>query len=69
MIFRFIFIFLKFQAIVWYWVSTNVISLIQVSFLRLPNVRTYFKIPVSIVHSPKALAKPKGFREGFKSCM
>ncbi|KAK0180430.1 hypothetical protein PV327_006073 [Microctonus hyperodae] len=57
------------SAITWYWLSTNIISMIQVSILRLPKVRAYFKLPVTIVHPPNAIEKPKSFKEGFKSSM
>ncbi|KAL7306392.1 hypothetical protein TKK_0001813 [Trichogramma kaykai] len=55
------------SAILCYWVSTNVFSLIQVAILRIPKVRTYFKIPETINHDAKALPiTKKKFVEGFK---
>lgn len=61
-------LFLFSQGIVWYWVATNVISTIQVFFLRLPKIRKFFNIGIEIKHSANALAKPKKFKEGFKDC-
>ena len=54
-------------AILVYWCSTNFISLIQVSFLKIPAVREYFKIPKLLKHNPENLPiKKKGFVEGAK---
>ncbi|XP_034943447.1 mitochondrial inner membrane protein OXA1L [Chelonus insularis] len=53
------------SAISWYWLSTNIYSLIQVLILRIPAVRVFFKIPVKIQHKPGALIK-KPFKQGFK---
>ncbi|KAJ8982667.1 hypothetical protein NQ317_017657, partial [Molorchus minor] len=54
-------------AILCYWVSSNFISLIQVSILRVPTVRDYFKIEPLRKFNPENLPmKPKGFTEGIK---
>ncbi|CAH1122924.1 unnamed protein product [Ceutorhynchus assimilis] len=54
-------------AILCYWVSSNFVSLIQVSFLRIPKVRDYFKIERMVTFTPDQLpTKPKGFTEGVK---
>lgn len=54
-------------AILVYWCSTNFISLVQVSFLKIPAIREYFKIPKLIKHNPENLPiKKKGFVEGAK---
>lgn len=54
-------------AILCYWASSNFISLIQVAFLRIPAVRTYFKIEPLTTFKPETLpVKPKGFVKGLK---
>lgn len=54
-------------AIVQYWTCTNIISLIQVSFLRIPAVREYFKIDKVINQPPAEAAKnKKGFVKGLQ---
>ncbi|CAH0718264.1 unnamed protein product, partial [Brenthis ino] len=54
-------------AILVYWCSTNFISLAQVSFLKIPAIRDYFKIPKLIKHKAENLPiKKKGFVEGAK---
>lgn len=56
-------------AMLCYWFSANIISLVQVSFLRQPKVRDYFKIQPLAKHEaahPKTKAKKKGFIKGFK---
>ncbi|XP_069956718.1 mitochondrial inner membrane protein OXA1L isoform X1 [Cherax quadricarinatus] len=54
-------------AVLCYWVSTNVFSLIQVGFLKIPAVRNYFKIEASIHHKKETLPQQnKGMVEGFK---
>lgn len=56
-------------AILCYWVSTNFISLLQVGFLKIPKVRTYFNIDPLVVHNPDKLpVKPKPFIAGVKEC-
>ncbi|XP_057331042.1 mitochondrial inner membrane protein OXA1L isoform X2 [Microplitis mediator] len=54
------------SAIAWYWVTTNVYSLIQVSVLKVPKIREICKIPKQIEHPPSELAPKKAFKEGFK---
>ncbi|MPC63126.1 Mitochondrial inner membrane protein OXA1L [Portunus trituberculatus] len=54
-------------AILCYWVSTNMFSLVQVGFLRVPAIRDYFQIDPLIKHKPETLPqKKKGAVEGFK---
>lgn len=54
-------------ALLCYWVSSNFISLAQVGFLRIPKVRTYFKIDPIIKFDPKNLPiQSKGFIGGIK---
>ncbi|XP_044262838.1 mitochondrial inner membrane protein OXA1L [Tribolium madens] len=52
-------------AILCYWVSSNFISLLQVGFLKIPTVRSYFKIEPLVTHKNLPM-KPKGFTEGLK---
>lgn len=54
-------------AIVTYWTFSNIISLIQVAFLKIPAVRQYFKIDKVVVDkAAQAAVKKKGFVEGVK---
>ncbi|XP_066148333.1 mitochondrial inner membrane protein OXA1L [Euwallacea fornicatus] len=54
-------------VILCYWVSANFISMLQVSFLRIPAVRDYFNIEELKHYSSDQLpVKTKGFREGIK---
>ncbi|XP_046411901.1 mitochondrial inner membrane protein OXA1L [Neodiprion virginianus] len=53
-------------AILVYWTSTNFISLGQAMLLKVPSVRTFFKIEATIKHAPTQLAPNKGFVKGFK---
>lgn len=56
-------------AILCYWTCSNFISLGQVAFLKIPAVRTYFKIDKLITHNPENLPmkkKQKGFVSGVK---
>lgn len=55
-------------AIVTYWTFSNLISLVQVAFLRLPRVRAYFNIE-KVIEQPKNAVggvKKKGFVAGVK---
>lgn len=57
-------------GICFYWACSNFISLIQVGILRIPAVRTFFKIEKAIIHNPENLPiKPKPFVQGFKESM
>ncbi|KAM6180497.1 mitochondrial inner membrane protein OXA1L [Erethizon dorsatum] len=49
-----------------YWLSSNMFSLVQVSCLRIPAVRTVLKIPPRIVHDPDRLPPREGLITGFK---
>ncbi|XP_064106467.1 mitochondrial inner membrane protein OXA1L-like isoform X2 [Macrobrachium nipponense] len=54
-------------AVLCYWVSTNLFSLIQVGLLRIPTIRDFFNIPRLVTHRPETLPhKPKGMVAGFK---
>ncbi|XP_052860283.1 mitochondrial inner membrane protein OXA1L [Anopheles cruzii] len=54
-------------AILCYWACSNFFSLVQVGFLRIPQVRDYFKIDRIVAHRPETLPmKKKGFTEGVK---
>lgn len=59
---------LPLQAILCYWVSTNLFSLVQVGILRIPAVRDYFKIEKMAEHKKETLPEKKGFVEGFQEC-
>ncbi|XP_042213995.1 mitochondrial inner membrane protein OXA1L-like [Homarus americanus] len=53
-------------AVLCYWVSTNLFSLIQVGFLKIPSIRKYFKIDQLVTHKKESLPPKKGMIEGFK---
>ncbi|KAG5677249.1 hypothetical protein PVAND_007021 [Polypedilum vanderplanki] len=54
-------------AIVTYWTFSNIISLIQVGFLKIPAVRDYFKIDKIVINkTAQAVVNKKGFVEGLK---
>lgn len=54
-------------AILVYWTSTNFISLLQVSFLKIPKVRKFFNIDPLVKHDVQKLPiKDKGFVNGIK---
>ncbi|KAK2719967.1 hypothetical protein QYM36_004020, partial [Artemia franciscana] len=51
----------------WYWFCANSVSLLQVSFLKIPAVRQKLGIPVKREWTPEDLpGTKKGFVEGFK---
>lgn len=53
------------SAILVYWASSNMISLLQVGFLRIPKVRQFFRIEKLVKHDTSALPiKDKGFVKG-----
>nr|XP_045010773.1 mitochondrial inner membrane protein OXA1L [Jaculus jaculus] len=54
------------SAVFMYWLSSNVFSLCQVSCLRIPAVRTIFKIPQRVVHDPDKLPPQEGFIKSFR---
>ncbi|KAK2103948.1 Mitochondrial inner membrane protein oxa1l [Saguinus oedipus] len=54
------------EAVFIYWLSSNLFSLVQVSCLRIPAVRTVLKIPQRVVHNPDNLAPREGFLQSFK---
>lgn len=54
-------------AMLCYWATSNVVSLFQVGFLRLPGMRQRLNIPEYAAHSKAHVElKKKGFVEGFK---
>ncbi|XP_060031329.1 mitochondrial inner membrane protein OXA1L [Erinaceus europaeus] len=53
-------------AVFVYWLSSNVFSLVQVSCLRIPAVRTVLKIPQRVVHDPSKLPPRENFIESFR---
>ncbi|XP_071531999.1 mitochondrial inner membrane protein OXA1L isoform X2 [Panulirus ornatus] len=60
------------EAVLCYWVSTNLYSLVQVGFLRIPAIRNYFKIDAMITHKPETLPQQKkgvvgSFKESWKN--
>lgn len=55
------------SAVFVYWLSSNMFSLVQVSCLRIPAVRTILKIPQRVVHDSNKLPPREGFIKSFKS--
>jgi len=56
-------------AVNFYWLTTNVISLLQSRFLKIAAIRKALKIPIMIKHKPQDLApggKKKGFQESVR---
>ncbi|XP_060137822.1 mitochondrial inner membrane protein OXA1L [Zootoca vivipara] len=49
-----------------YWLTSNLFSLVQVAFLRLPAVRTRLGIPDRVQHDPSVLPAQGGFIKSFK---
>ncbi|KAK7114804.1 mitochondrial inner membrane protein OXA1L-like [Littorina saxatilis] len=56
-------------AMLCYWFTSNAFSLVQVLFLKIPAVRSFFKIQPMVTHPASVLPKKKGFLEGFKDSM
>ncbi|XP_076470858.1 mitochondrial inner membrane protein OXA1L-like [Babylonia areolata] len=56
-------------AMLCYWFTSNAFSLVQVLFLKIPAVRSFFRIEKMVQHPPTTLPKKKGFLEGFKDSM
>ncbi|KAM8961015.1 mitochondrial inner membrane protein OXA1L isoform 2-T2 [Pelodytes ibericus] len=54
-------------AIFTYWVTSNIFSLVQVSVLRIPYVRSKLHIPQRIKHDPASLPNQEGFIKSLKS--
>uniref|UniRef100_H2ZX33 OXA1L mitochondrial inner membrane protein n=1 Tax=Latimeria chalumnae TaxID=7897 RepID=H2ZX33_LATCH len=54
-------------AIFTYWLTSNLFSLAQVGFLRLPIVRKKLSIPERIRHDPSTLPQQEGFVKSIKS--
>ncbi|XP_026683093.1 mitochondrial inner membrane protein OXA1L-like [Diaphorina citri] len=56
-------------AILLYWTTSNFMSLIQVSILKVPAVRNYFKIPLrNALPAPVEKKSSKGFVGDIKEC-
>ncbi|XP_067870250.1 mitochondrial inner membrane protein OXA1L isoform X2 [Heterodontus francisci] len=55
------------EAVFTYWFTSNIISLVQVGFLRIPAVRRKLKIPERIKHDPSLLPQNEGFFKSMKS--
>ncbi|XP_069489966.1 mitochondrial inner membrane protein OXA1L [Ambystoma mexicanum] len=53
-------------AIFTYWMTSNLFSLAQVAFLRIPAVRTKLRIPERIKHDPSVLPPQEGFIKSLK---
>ncbi|XP_025726143.2 mitochondrial inner membrane protein OXA1L [Callorhinus ursinus] len=53
-------------AVFMYWLSSNTFSLVQVTCLRIPAVRTILKIPQRVVHDSNKLLPREGFVKSFK---
>ncbi|XP_069796943.1 mitochondrial inner membrane protein OXA1L [Narcine bancroftii] len=54
-------------AVFTYWLTSNLFSLLQVGFLRIPVVRQKLRIPERIKHDPALLPSREGFIKGMKS--
>ncbi|XP_048475406.1 mitochondrial inner membrane protein OXA1L isoform X2 [Rhincodon typus] len=54
-------------AVFTYWLTSNLYSLVQVGFLRLPAVRRTLKIPERIKHDASVLPRSEGFLKSVKS--
>ncbi|XP_074645694.1 mitochondrial inner membrane protein OXA1L-like isoform X2 [Tubulanus polymorphus] len=52
-------------AMLVYWLTSNMFSLTQVVFLKIPKVRSFFKIEPLVKHAP-GVQKKKKFIQGFK---
>ncbi|XP_053324445.1 mitochondrial inner membrane protein OXA1L [Spea bombifrons] len=54
-------------AVFTYWVTSNIFSLAQVSFLKIPYVRNKLQIPERIKHDPSLLPQQDGFLKSLKA--
>lgn len=55
------------QAMLCYWCTSNMFSLLQVLFLRIPAIREYFQIAARVKHKKTDADQPKqGFVEGVR---
>ncbi|XP_050399668.1 mitochondrial inner membrane protein OXA1L isoform X2 [Patella vulgata] len=52
-------------AMLCYWFTSNTFSLVQVAFLKIPAVQTYFNLGTMVQHPQSAIPK-KAFVDGFK---
>ena len=61
------------QAMLCYWLTSNVFSLVQCQFLRIPAVREFCKIPARVDHKQPTHVRQTdvpdpGFIKGFRQC-
>lgn len=67
-----IILFIFCQALQFYWLVSNLISLVQVLILKIPAVRQIANIPPTIKHDPEKLPmnqkNKKGALADFKEC-
>lgn len=56
-----------FQAIFLYWMTSNTLSLVQVSVMKLPGVKEYLGIPPPIPHVVDPSVKTGSFMENFRA--
>ncbi|KAG8455446.1 hypothetical protein GDO86_001577 [Hymenochirus boettgeri] len=54
-------------AVFTYWVTSNIFSIAQVGFLKIPAVRKKLGIPERIKHDPASLPQQEGFMKSLKS--
>ncbi|XP_068098042.1 mitochondrial inner membrane protein OXA1L [Hyperolius riggenbachi] len=54
-------------AVFTYWVTSNLFSIAQVTFLKIPSVREKLRIPQRIKHDPSVLPQNEGFIKSLKS--
>ncbi|XP_053558267.1 mitochondrial inner membrane protein OXA1L [Bombina bombina] len=54
-------------AVFTYWVTSNIFSLAQVGFLKIPVVRQKLRIPERLKHDPSLLPKNEGFLKSLKN--
>ncbi|KAM4709722.1 mitochondrial inner membrane protein OXA1L [Discoglossus pictus] len=54
-------------AVFTYWVTSNIFSLAQVGFLKIPAVRNKLRIPEKIKHDPSKLPQQEGFIKSLTS--
>ncbi|XP_036591177.1 mitochondrial inner membrane protein OXA1L [Trichosurus vulpecula] len=54
-------------AVFTYWLSSNLFSLAQVAFLKMPAVRTWLRIPKRILHEPSQLPAQEGLIKSLKT--
>ncbi|RXM36594.1 Mitochondrial inner membrane protein OXA1L [Acipenser ruthenus] len=55
------------EAIFTYWMTSNVFSLAQVGFLKIPAVRRRLGIPDRVTHDPSSLPQQDGFLQSMRT--